>query len=276
MEYRAQKSYASWTGMFLGAIIFSFCIWGIQYSLGPEDFILKVMLYIPIYIVMAGFIVLLIGSFNLGYKIDDNFLIIYWGLKTIRIPWDSVEEVIQVRGQCNMCSIFGASWPGYMAGIYQIKGLGSVRMFATYTDNGFIYVKTSRGYFGLTPADDSMIDEIACRSTGEIITVDMDAVSEEIKGVPALNDKFYKLLLKLNVIFLVVYAAYLAICFPGSGVQPFIVLLLVLAVCLFFFNLGNANRLYFFNPSGGYFLLALGIAITGIFLILSLSAISLK
>ncbi|HWP98310.1 MAG TPA: PH domain-containing protein [Syntrophomonadaceae bacterium] len=276
MEYRAKKSYAAWLGLFFGAAIFSFLFWGVQYSLGPHDLALKVMLYIPIYLVLAGFLYMLIGAFNIGYKIEEKNLIIYWGLTTMRIPWESIEQVIQVKGESNMYSIFGASWPGYMAGLYQAKGLGTVRMYGTQIHKGFIYVKSSNGFFGLTPADDNMIQEIASRSSKEIEIVDMDKIPEEIKGKSAFRDGFYRMLLWVNIAFLALYAGYLAVCFPGSGAQPFVVLLLVLAVCLFFFTLGNANRLYHFSPIGGYFLLCLGILVTGIFLILSLSEITLK
>lgn len=276
MEYRARKSRAAWSGLFWGIIIFGFLLWGIGYSLGPEDKTLKIMLYIPIYIVLAGFVYMLVGAFNLGYEINEKQLVINWGLNSSRIPWESITEIKEIKGESNMYSILGASWPGYIAGLYQVKGVGPVRMYGTKHKEGFVYIKSDRGFFGLTPEDPEMLREIAHRSGREIEIVDMGKMPEEVIGVPSGKDRFYKLLLRLNILFLAVYAIYLALCFPGSGAEKFIILLLVLAVALFFFNLGNANRLYQFSPSGGYFLLVLGIGVTGIFLILSLSSITLK
>ncbi len=276
MEYRAKKSKAAWSGLFWGLLIFGFLIWGIGYSLGPEDQTLKIMLYIPIYLVLGGFVYMLVGAFNLSYEIDDKHLIVNWGLSSSRIPWETINEIKDIRGESNMYSILGASWPGYIAGLYQVKGVGPVRMYGTKHKQGFVYIKSSKGFFGLTPEDPDMIKEIARRCEKEIELIDMDKMPEEIIGIPSGKDRFYKLLLTINIFFLAVYAIYLAVCFPGSGAERFIVLLLVLAVALFFFNLGNANRLYQFSPSGGYFLLVLGIGVTGIFLILSLSSITLK
>jgi hypothetical protein len=62
--------------------------------------------------------------------------------------------------------------------------------------------------------------------------------------------------------------------YPGSGAQPFTVLLLVLALALYFFNVSNASRLYNFSEQGGYILMGVGLAVTGTFLILALSEIS--
>lgn len=280
MEYRTKRSIAPWIGLVMGGLIFSFCIWGIGYSLErPEDLTLKVMLYIPVILVLVGFIFFLIGSFNQAYTIEEKQLVIHWGLTSMKVPWEDVSEIKEIRGESNLYAIFGASWAGYIAGLYQVKGIGPVRMFGTRYRDGFVYVKSNKGFFGLTPEDSNFVNEIARKSGKEVEIVNMDELSEEIKGQSPLKDGFYKMLLRLNVGFLLCYAVYLAIFYPWTGVDPtsrIIILLLVLAVCLFFFTLGNANRLYHFSPNGGYFLLVLGILVTGIFLILSVSEISLK
>ncbi|MEN6350968.1 MAG: PH domain-containing protein [Syntrophomonas sp.] len=280
MEYRTKKSYASWIGLFMGGLIFSFCIWGIGYSLGrPEDLTLKVMLYIPVILVLVGFIFFLIGSFNQAYSIEEKQLVIHWGLTSMKVPWEEINEVKEIKGESNLYAIFGARWAGYIAGLYQVKGLGPVRMFGTRHHEGFVYVKSGKGFFGLTPEDPNFINEIARKAGKEIEVVNMDEISEEVKGKSPIKDSFYKLLLRLNIGFLLCYAVYLGIFFPWSSADSMykiIILLLVLAVCLFFFTLGNANRLYHFSPNGGYFLLVLGIMVTGIFIIISVAEISLK
>lgn len=275
MKMRPAPSTGPWLGLLLGVVIFGFTFWGIEYSLGPGDEALKMALNIPAYLFAGVFVLLLVGAFSLSYRMDDTHLTVQWGFRKIIIPWEEVNEVIQVTGKSNMFSILGASWPGYMVGLYSVKGLGPVRMYATRPYQGFVYLKTNSGFFGLTPQDGEMIKEIAQRAEKEIMTVNMDQMPEEIKGKSMQEDGFYRLLLIINMVFLVMFAGYLSVFFPASGAPRFIVLLLVLAVALFFFNIGNAGRLYQFSNQGGYILLVVGIAVTGTFFILSLSEISL-
>jgi hypothetical protein len=275
LTIKAMPSKAFWLGLVFGGIIFGFVFWGIDYSLGPEDEALKIALILPAYFFAGIFVFLLLGSYTIQYRIENDVLLIKWGIRTIRIPLETVNEIIKVTGKSNMFSILGVSWPGYMVGLYQIKGLGPVRMYATQPQQGFVYLKTSVGFFGLTPVNDNLINKIVECTEKEIIVVDMDSMPEEIKGKSIQEDGFYRLLFALNIVLLLVFAAYLAIFFPNSGAPPFVVLLLVLAVALFFFNISNAGRLFQFSEMGGYILLLIGIAVTGIFLILALSEISL-
>ena len=175
-----------------------------------------------------------------------------------------------------MCS---SDLPGYMIGLYAAKGLGTVRMYATNPWNGFIYIKTSKGFFGITPIEEAspnLLQSIAEKSQKAIEHINMDAMDPEIKGESIQDDNFYHILFRLNIIFLAVFALYLAIFYPGSGAPPFTVLLLVLAMALFFFNIGNAGRLFQFSSTGGYILQVIGLAVTGLFIILALSEITLK
>jgi hypothetical protein len=275
LTIKAMPSKAFWLGLVFGGIIFGFVFWGIDYSLGPEDEALKIALILPAYFFAGIFVFLLLGSYAIQYRIENDVLLIKWGIRTIRIPLETVNEIIKVTGKSNMFSILGVSWPGYMVGLYQIKGLGPVRMYATQPQQGFVYLKTSVGFFGLTPVNDNLINKIVECTEKEIIVVDMDSMPEEIKGKSIQEDGFYRLLFALNIVLLLLFAAYLAIFFPNSGAPPFVVLLLVLAVALFFFNISNAGRLFQFSEMGGYILLLIGIAVTGIFLILALSEISL-
>lgn len=266
-------------GILMGLVVFGFCFWGIGYSLSPEDTTLKVLLYIPAYLFLFIYVFLLLSAFNLGYRIEDDGLVITWGLRRIHIGWQEIENIIKVEGKSNLYSLFGMSWPGYMVGLYAAKGMGVARMYATNPWNGFIYIKTSKGFYGITPVEeefDSMLQSIADKSQKDIEHLDMDAMDPEIKGENMQDDNFYRLLFRLNVIFLVIFALYLAIFYPGSGAPPFTILLLVLAVALFFFNIGNAGRLYQFSSTGGIILLVISVAVTGLFLILALSEITLR
>ncbi|MEN6325943.1 MAG: PH domain-containing protein [Syntrophomonas sp.] len=276
MDFSPKKTSGIIYGLIMGLVIFGFCFWGIGFSLGPDDRTLKIMLYIPAYLFLFIYLILITGLLNMSYRVEEDGLVIKWGIARIKIAWDEIKNINRIAGKSNMSSLFGSSWHGYMIGLYTINGVGAVRMFATFPEKGFIYLKTSRGFYGLTPADPKLIDIISEKSGIYIDTVDMDEMDPEIKGKSMQDDDFYRILLSLNIFFLGLFAAYLAIFFPGSGAPPFVVLLLVLAVALFFFSIGNAGRLYQFSQTGGYMLLALGLAVTGIFLILSLSEITLK
>ena len=272
---RAKPTNAFWLGLLFGTVVFTLVFWGIDYSLGPGDEALRVALVLPAYLFAGIFIVLLVGSYAMDYRIKDDNLLICWGVRTIKIPLNEINEIIKVKGKSNLYSILGASWPGYMVGLYSAKGLGPVKMYATQPQQGFVYLKTNRGFFGLTPSNDALIDRIAEETEKEITFVDMDKMPAEIRGRSMQDDGFYRLLYILNILLLLAFAVYLAVFFPGSGAPPFIILLLVLAVALFFFNISNAGRLYQFSEMGGYTLLVIGLAVTGMFLILALSEISL-
>lgn len=276
MEFSPKKTSGIIYGLIMGIVIFGFCFWGIDFSLGPSDHTLKIMLYIPAYLFLFIYLILITGLLNMTYRVEEDGLLIKWGIARIKIAWNEIQSINRITGKSNMSSLFGSSWHGYMIGLYSVSGVGAVRMFATFPQQGFIYLKTSRGFYGLTPADPKLIDVISEKSGIYIDTVDMDEMDPEIKGKSMQDDSFYRILLGLNIFFLGLFAAYLAIFFPGSGAPPFVVLLLVLAVALFFFSIGNAGRLYQFSQTGGYMLLMLGLAVTGIFLILSLSEITLK
>lgn len=279
MEYRAKPSVGVWFTVIVIIAAFILALWGINYSLGPEDKALKIMLLAPTYLFMLVFAFLAAGAFNLTYKTTDKGLILRWGAYTKVVPWKEITHVIKVVGKCNLCSIIGADWPGYQVGMYLAKGIGPIRLYATNPDKGFIYIKSNVGFFGITPPAqmyEEMLQNIADHAHKEIEVINIDELPEEVRGESEKNDYTYRLLKSINVWMLLAYIIYLLVFFPGSGAPKLIVLLLVLAVGLFFFNTSNAARLYQFSAGGGYAILALGIIVNGIFFIVSFGEITLK
>jgi hypothetical protein len=275
MKYKPKMAYGGWIGLLLGLLVFGFTIWGIDFALGENDRTLKLLLNIPTYLFIFIYTYLILGAFNLNYKIEKDAMLIIWGLQKKRIEWDQFEEIINIQGRANLLPFLAVSWPGYMVGLYSAKGIGSVRMYATHTEDGFIYLKTKKGFFGISPEDQGFINAIINKTAKNLKTVDMTKMPAEEKGESIHEDRIFNLYYKLNIIFLFVFAAYLAIFFPGSGAPKFIVLLLVLALALFIFNGANAKRLYQFSSQGAYITLLVGLAVTGIFFILSFAGISL-
>ncbi|SHG62287.1 PH domain-containing protein [Thermosyntropha lipolytica DSM 11003] len=276
MKYNTSKKTGIWLGGIIGLFIFAFCIWGIDFSLTQNDAVLKIMLLIPAFIFLGMFIFVLINGLAMNYYLSSNGMEIRWGLRRKFIPWEEINEIIRIKGKSNLFSILGISWPGYTVGLYNIRGLGPARMYATDINQGFLYLKTSKGFFGITPKEIEEVARLIAEKSGkEIQYLDMDTVPEETKGKIISEDSSYRLLYILNIILLLAFALYLGIFFPGSGASRFIILLLVLAIGLFFFNTSNAARLFQFSHNGGYALLILGIIVTGTFFILSLVEISL-
>lgn len=275
MNYRPKNAYGSWPGLLLGLLVFAFTIWGINYSLDSSDRTLKILLYVPTYLFLIVYVYLIIGVFSLSYRIEKDTLVINWGFYKKRIKWDQVNEIIEVKGRANFFPLLSVSWSGYMVGLFCVKGLGAIKMFATYPQDGFIYLKTQEGLFGITPADHALITMLLNNTGKSLKTVDMDKMSSDEKGEGIHEDRFFNLYYKLNLIFLGIFAGYLGIFFPGSGAPKFIILLLVLAIALFVFNASNAKKLYQFSYQGAYITLLIGLVVTGIFIILSVSGISL-
>jgi len=275
MTFKAKKSFGAWFGLLFGMIVYGFTIWGIGYSLDETDKALKILLYIPTYLLMVVYVYLILGAFNLKYQIDEDHFILTWGVAKKHIAWNEFDEIIEIKGHGNFFPFLAITWPGYIVGLFQLKGIGPVRMYGTHAKEGFLYLKTQRGFLGITPQDGTLAQAIAEKAGKEIKIIDMDAMPIEEKGEDMHEDRFFKLYYRLNVILLGVYALYIAIFYPGSTAPKFVILLLVLAISLFLFNVGNAKRLYQFSDQGGYMTLLIGLAVTGIFLILSISQISM-
>ena len=275
MTFKAKPSIGALYGTILGIVLFGFTIWGIGFSLGPDDLALKVLLYIPTYLFMVVYVYLILGALRINYTVTDDKFILRWGVATKHIAWDEFDEIIEVKGQSNFFPFLAIAWPGYIVGLYQLKGVGPVRMYGTHSKDGFLYLKTKRGFLGITPQDSSLAEAIAEKTGKEIQFLDMDTIPVEKKGHDMHSDRFFKMYYRLNQIFLALLCLYVAIFFPNSGADRLIILLVVLAIDLFLFNSANAKRLYQFSPQGGYSTLILGLAVTGIFLILAISEISL-
>jgi len=278
MEYKIRKSYGAWYGLIIGAAVFGFCLWGIGFSLGEEDKILKLMLLVPAYIFMCVYAGYVFSAFTIRYIIGEKGITIKAGIRKVYIDYNDINEIINVKGKSNIFSIIGANWAGLKLGLFTVRGIGPIRFYATKPAEGFIYIKSGPSFIGITPADDvynEVLQKLQEKSRKEIEIFNVEEMTEEERGENTLEDRFYKLLLRINVIFLFAFGLYLAVFFPGSGATNFIILLMVLALALFFFTISNAERLYQFSSMGGYILLTIGILVTGIFFILSFAEIHL-
>ncbi len=275
MVYKPKKSNGGLLGLLVGVVVFGFAIWGINFSLGgASDRALKWMLLAPTYIFLIGYVYLLLGAFIMSYKVDDNAVTLVWGLHRKRIPLAAIDEIIDVKGRANLFPFLATAWKGYMFGLFSGRGLGSLKMYATVPEDGFVVLKTKQGLFGVTPADSAgFIKDVAGKAGKGPQTLDMDQMDPEVYGKAIHKDEHFSLFMRLNQIFLVILAILIAVFFPNSGAPPMIVLLLVLALALYAFNAGNAKRLYQFSPSGADITLLIALMVNGIFIILTVVGI---
>lgn len=263
-------------GLILGVGVFALVIWAINFSLiQPDEKTLKILLLIPAYLLGLAFLYILFGAFNMAYKVDADGLTIQWATRRTRIPWSDLIRVIRVTGRKNLANLTGISWPGYMIGTYNVRGLALVKMYATRVEGDLVVVETKMGNFGLSPVDQSaFIDEVSRRSGHPVEVVDMSDLSDEVRGKMITEDMVYMGLYALNIVVLLGVIAYQAIFFPGSGASRTVVLLPALGTGVLAFNIGNASRAYQFVPSAAYLIWVLSLIIMVTFLVLSIVTIS--
>ena len=79
------------TGIILAIFFFGTVIWGVNYALGPEDKVFKIVLLGPAYLFLLGFIVIWLGLATLKYKADETACI-SWLHKRYTIPWSQITK----------------------------------------------------------------------------------------------------------------------------------------------------------------------------------------
>lgn len=273
MIYKPRHTNGGWLGLLMGLSLFSFIIWGIDFSLNDNDSMLRILLYVPTFMFMLIYLYILFGAFNLSYRIEPNDLIITWGLSKKRISYEQINEIVQIKGPANILPFLGVDWRGYTVGLFSILGLGQVRMYATHCKEEFVLLKTQNGFFGITPADYEFTNVLLEKSNNQLQILDMDKLSTVEKGEYLVHDRFFNLLYKSNILFLVTFAVFLGIFFPGSGAPELLILLLVLSLIIFIFMASNAKRLYQFSNQGSYITLGMGLLVTGTLILLSIFGI---
>lgn len=274
MTYRPINKHGGWLGLLMGIILFGFILWGINFSLTDNERVLKLLLLIPAYAFLVGYVYVLLGAFSINYKVDKDALEIKWGLHKKRIPWSDFDEIIGVKGRLGFLPVLGISWPGYIFGVYTAQGIGTVRMCAANPKNGFICLKTKQGFFGITPRDKKCLTDILDNTGKKLHIMDADQMVPEQKEETIEGNQTFGQLYKLNILLIIILAVYLAIFFPGSGASSIVIILLVLAIAIFFFTTSNAKIMWRFSNPGAYVSLLTGSVVTGIFIILSIIEVS--
>jgi len=258
-------------GLVLAGFFFGNIIWGINFAVGPADQTLRLLLLVPAYGLLALFAFAWLGLATIRYTAADDGLVIAWAFKRYKIPWSDITEVLKVSGRLNLINFLGVSWPGYTAGTYEIKGVATAKIFGTDLRQ-LLVIKTGGVSFGITPSPE-FAELVAERSQQDLKAIDTYDLPESVIGKLISEDVAYLGLLALNLVCLVFILLYLAIFFPGSGASPTIILLMVLALAIYAFNMVNASRLYHYIPMASYLLWLVGLIINIVFLSMAISVI---
>lgn len=104
-------------------------------------------------LVSGMFVYLLYALKTMQYEITPDDLIIRWGAARVRVPLGRIKGVEKVPGTMTGIRTFGVSWPGYYVGVFRMRGLGKVDMFATRLKGEVVLVHTAERSFVLTPED---------------------------------------------------------------------------------------------------------------------------
>ena len=259
--------------------------WGLIYSLEEASAMIKYMLMLPfsIFVLLGLYVVL--SSFLISYRVDDMGITLQWGFVKKFIPWMSVRGIEKIKGIPKVWSVFGASWPGYTAGLFNISGLGVMAIFGSELEENLVVIRSNHGVYGVTPADLNLFLElIQKRSRVLAQQVDLDEISEAVLQPVPSEDNIYLALAGLNFVCVLAYIVYMAAFFPRAvkealfqGVAPpprELVLLAVIAIAAFIINISTSRKLYQNMPSGGYIIWRIGIFITLFFASLSIYIIS--
>lgn len=258
-------------GILIGLLFFGTIIWGVKFALGPEDRTFEMMLLGPAYAMLLVYTCLWLGLATTKYTANDDGLVISWLYKRYTIPWSDMTELIRVSGRLNLISFLGVHWPGYIAGTYEVKGVATCKLFGTDLEQ-LLVIKAGPISYGITPSNEFM-DLISERSQKELTAIDLYDVADDVIGKMINEDLVYLGLFALNVLCIIFLMIYLAIFFPGSGADPTVILLLVLSLAIFAFNMVNASRLFHYIAIAAYGLWLIGIIINITFLVISMSIV---
>lgn len=272
-------------GLVVFVVLASIFGWGLIYSLAEASAMFKYMLMLPFSIFVLVGLYVVLASFLISYQVGDKGVTVQWGFIKKYIPWTSIRAIERIKGIPKVWSVFGASWPGYTAGVFNISGLGVMAIFGSELEEHLVVIRSNHGVYGVTPADlNPFLELIQKRSQVLAQQVDLDEITEAVLQPVPSGDNIFLALAGLNFVCVLAYIMYMAAFFPRAvkealvqGVAPpprELVLLAVIAVAAFIINIGTSRKLYQNMPSGGYIIWLIGIFITLFFAGLSIYIIS--
>lgn len=162
---------------------------------------------------IAGlFAYLIYGLKTLRYELEDNHLVIRWGLVHITVPFGLVTGVQKAQGSLVGIRTFGAAFPGCYIGLFRFGGAGTVEAFATRLRGDVVLVSTARTTYLLSPDDPDVFAGLLKKAV-DVAPAETDI---ELRHDPPLwADPLGMMLIGANVAFLAGVLLYLSRLIPS-------------------------------------------------------------
>lgn len=124
---------------------------GTDSAAGPGTF--QTMMIVVAALVIGMFLYFLYSLKTLQYEIAADALIVRWGAARIRVSLGTIKSIEKVPGIIIGARILGVSWPGLYAGVFRLRGIGRVDVFATRLRGEVVLVRAADRCYLLSPGD---------------------------------------------------------------------------------------------------------------------------
>lgn len=111
------------------------------------------VLGVALLLLSAQFLYWAYSLYELRYAVDDEFLVIIWGLTRVVVPVQQIQRIVlgQKFGEPRLR---GLSWPGYHIGRGRVARIGEVLFYSAHQSaKDLVYLSTADTTFGLSLAD---------------------------------------------------------------------------------------------------------------------------
>lgn len=131
-------------GAIVGAILTAPLLLSVYlFSQGQSLFSLSLFCLLSFVLVFMGYIIY--SGVNMKYIIGDDKLILKIGFHEQRIPYSYIKEIRLENLSLIRLRIFGASWPGFLWGLFTIAGVGAAHLYCTRWRGDFVLIELRDG-----------------------------------------------------------------------------------------------------------------------------------
>jgi len=148
-------------GLIIGGIlVIPFLLSAYLIFLGPAIFSFSLFLLLLSILAFMGYMIY--SGVNMRYIIGDEVLTLKIGFHERKIIYSYIKDIRPEKLSLIRLRIFGASWPGFLWGIFSAVGLGTVHLYCTKWRGEFVLIELLNGEkIGITPEQQvQFIDEV--------------------------------------------------------------------------------------------------------------------
>jgi len=159
----------------------------------------------------------LYGLFSLSYILDRNGLVIRWGPLRQVVPMGNIERIVPAEAVHVPMRFYGVAWPGYRVGKGYVKGVGSLRVYATCPLRGQLLVITPSQIYGISPSNPQAFLKDFERRAGLGIVHRMEQITHRSAwmSLPIWRDRQAQALIFAGFLLNLWLVAYICKAYPG-------------------------------------------------------------